>query len=378
MQEPLSGGQAWQRQARKGGIVLLVLLALAAALVILFHIPKTATVFVIATLVAFGVHPVVELLSRRMARGAALCIVYALLLGLLALLLLVIIPEAIFQMQQLFANSPEYLVAIQTVLHKVDLSLQNHFGKVPLPPALTDLQGRAITELSVLISQLVSSLGQFVVNTISAMVIAVTALILSYYLLANEAAIVEGFNSLFPQSRRAEARALAHEIAAIFGGFIIGQVLLSLATGVMTFLGLWLLHFRYALLIGAAAGFLYAIPYLGPLLAVVLGGLLGALQGWPMAGWVVLVIFLVARVSDYVLVPKIMSAQVGISPIVIIFAVFAGGELFGLWGLLLAIPVAALLKPLWCFFIAPLLFKEAPVQPLADAAEPQQRRSSSR
>ncbi|TAM91249.1 AI-2E family transporter [bacterium] len=358
MQEPVSGAQTWQRLARKGGTVLFVLAAIALALAVLLHIPKTATVFVIATLVAFGVHPVVELLSRRMARGAAIAIVYAALLTLLVLLLLVVIPEAVLQTQLVFANSSEYFVVVQGLLANLDRSIQSHFGRFPLPPALSDLQGHALTEVSALLSRLVSSLGQLVLNTVNALVIGVTALILSYYLLVNETAILEGFNSLFPESRRAEARGLAHEIAAIFGGFIIGQVILCAATGALTFIALWLLRFNYAILVAVIAGVFYAIPYIGPLLALLLGALLGSLQGGAMAGWVALVVFLVSRISDYVLVPKVMSAHVGISPIAIIFAVFAGGELFGLWGLLLAIPVAALIKTLWMFFIAPMLVRE--------------------
>ncbi|HVA38164.1 MAG TPA: AI-2E family transporter [Candidatus Dormibacteraeota bacterium] len=380
MQGPVNERRPLQRLARKSGPVLLVLLGVAVALAILLRIPKTATVFVVATLVAFGVHPVVELLSRRMGRGAAIAIVYAMLMMLLVLFFLVIVPEAILQTQLIFVNSPDYLAQMQAALGTLDRSIQSHFGRIPLPPALSDLQGHAVAEISQLISRLVSSLGVWVVNTVNALVIGVTALILSYYLLVNEDAILNGFNSLFPASRRAEARGLAHEISSIFGGFIIGQVILCAATGAMTFAALWILRFKYAVLIAVVSGLFYAIPYIGPLLAMLLGAALGALQGWPMAGWVTLVVFLAARVSDYVLVPKVMSAHVGISPIAIIFAVFAGGELFGLWGLLLAIPVAALIKTLWMFFIAPQLAREGPpaavpapgaaTPPREDAAEP--------
>ncbi|TAM62076.1 AI-2E family transporter [bacterium] len=358
MQGPVSGGAPLQRLARTWGITAAVVVAIVLALAVLLHIPKTATVFVVATLVAFGVHPVVELLSRRIARGAAIAIVYAALLALMVLLLVVVIPEAILQMQLVFANSPVYLTDMQGALAGIERALQSHVGRFPLPPELSDLQGHALSELSTLISRLVASLGTFVLNTVNALVIGVTALILSYYLLVHESAILGGFNSLFPQSRRAEARGLAHEIAAIFGGFIIGQIILCAATGALTFVALWLLRFNYALLVAVIAGTFYAIPYIGPLLALLLGALLGSLQGGAMAGWVALVVFLTARVSDYLLVPKVMSAHVGISPIAIIFAVFAGGELFGLWGLLLAIPVAALIKTLWMFFIAPLLVRE--------------------
>jgi len=71
--------------------------------------------------------------------------------------------------------------------------------------------------------------------------------------------------------------------------------------------------------------------------------------------WVQLILFVMARISDNVLVPKIMGSHVGVSPIGVMFAVFAGGELFGIPGLLLGIPAAALIKILWRYFVAPWL-----------------------
>jgi len=99
----------------------------------------------------------------------------------------------------------------------------------------------------------------------------------------------------------------------------------------------------------------YAIPYLGIFAAVVVGILLGLLQGWQVAVWTAIVIVIVTKFADIVLVPKVMSESVGVSPMGIIFAVFAGGELFGLWGLILAIPATALFKCLWGVWLYPWL-----------------------
>ena len=80
---------------------------------------------------------------------------------------------------------------------------------------------------------------------------------------------------------------------------------------------------------------------------------MSAPQGLWMIIWVQIVMFVMARISDYVLVPKIMGQSVGVSPIGALFAVFAGGELFGVPGLILGIPAAALIKILWRYFAAP-------------------------
>ncbi|MGH7660595.1 MAG: AI-2E family transporter, partial [Vulcanimicrobiaceae bacterium] len=82
---------------------------------------------------------------------------------------------------------------------------------------------------------------------------------------------------------------------------------------------------------------------------------LAAPQGWPMVWEVTIVVFVVSRVADNVLVPKIMAPHVGVSPIAVMFGVFAGGELFGMPGLILGIPAAAMGKVLWRIFVRPWL-----------------------
>ena len=91
------------------------------------------------------------------------------------------------------------------------------------------------------------------------------------------------------------------------------------------------------------------MPFIGQVFAQVLAVVLAAPQGGQMVIWVSLIVFGVARFADNLLVPRIMSEAVGVSPIVVMFSVFAGGELFGVAGLLLGIPAAALIKVAWQF-----------------------------
>jgi predicted PurR-regulated permease PerM len=162
-------------------------------------------------------------------------------------------------------------------------------------------------------------------------VVAIFGVMLSYFLLANSDAVRDSYYSLFPERLQKQARYFANEVGRVVGGFIVGQTVLCVLAGVC-----------------------YAIPYIGVVLAAVVGFALGALTSWQTGLLVALIIMVASKIVDF-LVPKVMGDSVGVSPIAIIFAVFAGGELFGLWGLILAIPAAALFKVVWTLWLHPWL-----------------------
>jgi predicted PurR-regulated permease PerM len=112
------------------------------------------------------------------------------------------------------------------------------------------------------------------------------------------------------------------------------------------------------------------------LAATVIALVLAAPQGLQTVIWVQVIVFTIARISDNLLVPKIMSESVGVSPIVVMFATFAGGELFGLPGLLLGIPAAALAKVAWRFFRSPMAFPSRPISSRRPPSRSLRRRSS--
>ncbi|MGD1068390.1 MAG: AI-2E family transporter [Vulcanimicrobiaceae bacterium] len=124
---------------------------------------------------------------------------------------------------------------------------------------------------------------------------------------------------------------------------------------------MWLLlvpaHFPFALLVALICAIGYAVPFVGMLVAQIVAALLAIPQGTGMVLWVTIAIFLVGRIGDNLLVPKVMAESLGVSPITVMFAVFAGGELFGVPGLLLGIPAAALLRVLFGYFVQPYVVR---------------------
>ena len=147
------------------------------------------------------------------------------------------------------------------------------------------------------------------------------------------------------------------EVASIFGHFVAGQLLLCAIVGAAVWIVLAPAHFAFSLLVAVICAIGYAVPFFGMIVAQLLALGLALLQGPTMAAYVTVAIFVIARIADSVLVPKIMADAVGVSPIGVMFAVFAGGELFGMWGLILGIPAAALVRVLFTYFVLPWLVR---------------------
>ncbi|MBV9150131.1 MAG: AI-2E family transporter [Candidatus Eremiobacteraeota bacterium] len=336
------------------------------------HIPRTITIFVIAAFIAFGVQPIAAHLERRgVKRVVAIAFVYVVLLLILGVGALIVLPATIDQGQALVQNSPAYLKAAQDWMVGGELTLRERFAHANLPPSLLNVQQLVSGKITSFLTTSMSSLGGLLVGAATAVFIAVSGLILSFFFLMQSTQIAEGFVALFPARKQGTARSLTAEIAHMFGSFISGQAIVCAITGVVITILLAIIGFKFALIMGLISGVAYAIPIFGMVGAQLLAAVISAPQGVWMVLWVQLIIFTIARISDNVLVPKIMGSSVGVSPIGVMFAVFAGGELFGFAGLILGIPAAALIKILWRYFVAPWLTGH-PVEPVDLRPAPRQ------
>jgi predicted PurR-regulated permease PerM len=167
-----------------------------------------------------------------------------------------------------------------------------------------------------------------------------------------------------------------NELVDVFGHFVSGQALLCAIVGAAVWVALAPTHFGFPLIVALICAIGYAIPFVGMIAAQIVAALLAVPQGTGMVVWVTVAIFVIARVADNILVPKVMAQSVGVSPITVMFAVFAGGELFGIPGLILGIPAAALIRVLFRYFVQPYVVRmqtQAPeiiVEPTAVATEP--------
>lgn len=351
MQNALSP-RGWRRAfITIAGIIIAIALYL-----LIERIPRTVSIFLIAAFIAFGVQPVVRALTRRkVPKWLAITIVFVVLTILIVVGLLVIVPLTIAQLQLLAANAPAYVAALEAWAHSAQDWLQTHVPGLQVPSSTFDIGQLGGQSLQTLVTTSLASLGTILIGAATAFFVAFASIVLSFFFLLNDAQIVNAFTSLFPARRRITARKLALEITDTFGSFISGQVLVSAITGIVVTIVTAIFGFKFSLILGIVTAVAYAVPVIGMLIAQAIAIVLCAPQGGWMILWVQVVMFLMARISDNVLVPKIMGESVGVSPIGVMFAVFAGGELFGIPGLLLGIPAAALIKILWRYFVTPWL-----------------------
>jgi predicted PurR-regulated permease PerM len=343
------GGDLWRRIGAVAAAVALAVLVFWLAR----HIPRTIAIFVTAAFIAFGVQPIAARLERRMPKPVAISIVFFGLLVAVAIFLVIVVPLTISQTQLLAANIPSYATTAQSWLLSVETSLDQHFPTLRIPTSGINVGKIGGAQLSNMVSATMASIGAIAVNTATGFFIAFSAIILSFFFLLNDTQIAEGFASMFPPRKRQTARKLAAEVTEVFGSYISGQVIVSAITGAVIAIATAILGFKFSLIIGLISAVAYAIPILGMLIAQLIAIPMCAPQGLWMIIWVQVIMFGMARISDNVLVPKIMGKSVGVSPIGAMFAVFAGGELFGIPGLILGIPAAALIKILWRYFMAP-------------------------
>jgi predicted PurR-regulated permease PerM len=342
---------------RRTVVTVVIAIVIVAALLFAARIPRTIALFLIAAFIAFGAHPLVKRLECWMPRPAAIAIVYVGLLGWLVVLALVIVPITYSQVLSLIAHAPQYIAGSQDLVVRAEGALRRVLGnRVPLP-SFGDVQGQIASRMTGFVAATIAQLGTIVIDAVSALIIGTSALILSVFFLLQGREVRDGIVAFIPPRRRESVGALLHELAEVFGHFVAGQALLCAIVGAVIWVLLAPSHFAFALLVAVICGLGYAVPFVGMVVAQLIAALLAVPQGTGMVVWVTVAIFVVSRLADNILVPRIMAQSVGVSPITVMFAVFAGGELFGLPGLVLGIPAAALIKVLFGYFVRPYVLR---------------------
>lgn len=304
--------------------------------------------FFVAMLLAYLGDPLVDWLQeKKLSRTQAVCIVFAVIFFCIFLTLLILIPLLGHQLSSLFEKLPNYLDRFQQLLQPV---LQM-FG---LSQDALDLQTvqDALKEYWSEAGKFAGDIFGYMSRSGMAMMLFLTNLllipVLTFYLLRDWDDLVARFRELIPRTYAPKVIKMSVECDEMLSGFLRGQLLVMFALAVMYSAGLMLIGVDLAILIGFVAGLLSFVPYLGLIVGMTLAILAAYLQ---MQEWLpilyVIIAFSVAQsVESMFLTPRLVGERIGLHPVAVIFAVMAGGALFGFIGILLALPVAAVVMVL--------------------------------
>lgn len=331
--------------SQEGGLSLrwqwLLLLAVVGGL--LYLLAPVLMPFVVAALFAYLLDPLVDRLERRMHRGLAVSLVFLVAAILVVAFVLVLVPFIERQIGNFLAQLPIWLRWFQA---NAVPWLQQHFG---VSPEILDTQKILDTlqanwkEAGGVAATVVAKLSKSGLALVGWVLNAVMIPVVAFYLLRDWDVLVARVHALIPRSIEPVVSRLAGEADTVLGAFLRGQLSVMIALGVFYGVSLWLVGIGVGPLIGMIAGLISFVPYLGAITGVLMGvvAALVQYQDWTHV-LLVLGVFAVGQTLEgYVLVPRLVGDKIGLHPVAVIFAVLAGGELFGFLGVLLALPVAS-------------------------------------
>jgi predicted PurR-regulated permease PerM len=195
-------------------------------------------------------------------------------------------------------------------------------------------------------------------------VVAIAIPVVSIYMLAESQMIKRFFLRAFPQRRQQRAIDFLSDVDAVIGGFIRGQIIVAAVVGCLAIIALFLLHVPYAFVIGAWAGIADVIPYIGPFAGGIPAAIIAVIFNGPGSLFGVLVAFVVInQLEGHFLGPRIVSSTVKITPLAVIFALLIGAQLFGFFGLIIAVPLAGLVRVTLVHVFAERRISNAELQP---------------
>ena len=309
---------------------------------LLYRLQTVLLLFFVAIVLGTAIRPAVEWLYRRgVSRTNGVILVYVLIAGLFTAFLALILPLLAEQTTQLSQNLPEFYVAVRSWLLNSDYRLLRIISaRLPTQLGLflntsqtteqvLDQVTRTILYVNLLIKGVLSTLAIF---------------LLAYYWNQEGQTVIRTMLRLIPSQRKKEFLEFIDHVETKMGAYIRGQVILCSIIGLLAFLAYILIGLPSALALGIFAGAMEIIPVFGPAIGAVPAILVALSIGPLQALWVVIATVLIQGSENMYLLPRVMNKSMGVNPIIVLLSMVAFGSVFGVAGVLLALPLAAILQ----------------------------------
>ena len=314
---------------------------------LIYLLAPVLTPFIAAALLAYIGDPLADRLQKlKLPRTLAVVCVFLLTFVLIGVLVLLVGPLVRQQVGALFSALPSIASQVEQVwlpnaAEFLGVEPGEDFGLSAFLAQYSDMAG---TWAGKALSSVTSTGSMLAAAVMSLFLIP----ILTFYLLRDWDKIIHHVAALVPDSNKITVFSLARETDEVLGAFLRGQLLVMFALALIYSVGLGIVGLEFAIAIGVVSGLVSFVPYLGFVFGITLATLTVALEPnplWHIVG--VVATFTIAQmIEGTILTPKLVGDRIGLHPVLVIFAIAAGGQLFGFFGILLALPVAAVLSVL--------------------------------
>jgi len=347
--------------------IVLALYVLTQILHLLARIGTITFLLIAAIFFAYLIYPVVRWLNRKLPLIVAILLVYATLVLLVVVALIVVVPALTADIAGLIKEYPLLVARVSDYIrHPRDPIVSRMPDWMKHEILIAPERIVAWTRLHGL--ETISHAMQLLLGTVAAVASVIVVPVLAAYLLMDSENVKRNFIAVIPERRRDATLQILGELEQVIGGFIRGQLLVGLSIGVIITIALLLLHIPYAVLIGAIAGLLDFIPYVGPVLAFVPALFIALFNNGPTAGlWVTLVFVAANQIEGHLIAPQIVSRSISLSPFAVLLAILVGAELGGVLGMFIAVPAAGMIRVLAIHVFPPKVSLEEAQPALTEA-----------
>lgn len=319
------------------------------AILFLYLVRDVIALIFISILIVSAIDPAVDWMQRKkIPRPLGVSLVYLFMLAVISLSVSFLIPPLVEQFRDFSQKLPKFYQEIINFSDSLGITFTSQ-----------DAASGTAQTFSGLGSELSSLSGQIFTKTIgffSGFISAIVILAMAFYMAVKEDGIKKFIISITPEKHKEYAAHLTDKIKFKMGKWMQGQLLLMVIIFALDFIGLSILKVPYALALAIFAGLLEVVPYIGPIISAVPGIILGFTVSPFIGLMTILLYWLAQQFENYVVVPQIMKKAVGLNPITVIVALLIGVKLGGIFGAIVAVPVAAAIS-----VVTDDLMKEKPV-----------------
>ena len=292
----------------------------------------------IALIIAYLFNPLATILERRCrSRTVAVLIIFLVCFGVIGGVIARVLPLIQEEASSLVGRIPLLIQRGQGLL----ANLRRSAERLHLPPSVPEALEKGIGAFEENLLAFLTRIPQITVNFAKGVFTTFLVVMLSFYLLRDYQAIRDSLYFLIPRRRRLQVQKILREADCSLGKYIRGQLFLALVVGLLTYVSLLLLGVEFSLLWGIIAGITNTIPYFGPFIGAAPAIFVALLATPILAVKTAIVFFLIQQVESNFISPPVLGKSVGLHPLVVLLALLVGGEFFGIWGLILAVPAVA-------------------------------------
>lgn len=308
----------------------------------------------IAGFLYYLLNPLVNLLMKMgVKRLFAILLIFVLLIGIIVLIFMSVIPNLVEQLVSLAKNIPGFISNMQDWLQQAADNATRFplFKELDVDKYINNLDVSAGSILQKSLAGVTNGLGSVIGKITTVVLLLITVPFILFYMLKDGDKLVPNVERLFPEKQRDNIKGLLKQLNKTLSDYISGQAIECLFVGTFTFLGYLLIGVDYAFLFGVIAGLTNLIPYLGPYLGLAPALVYTFFDSPYKALLCIVIVLIVQQVDGNVIYPNVIGKSLNIHPLTIILILLVAGNLAGILGVFLGVPVYAILRTVIVFIV---------------------------